>query len=146
FGAGILSDKIGRKPPIVAGMGMLGVGILAFGLGHAFAWWMVTAGIMGLGMALLYPNLNAAVADVAPPQIRGGVLGVYRLWRDGGYAIGGLLLGVTSRSLGMLHSVDLIGVIALISMAVLLFRMQETHPQMRKTGNTEEGEGAFPSA
>ena len=146
FGAGILSDKIGRKPPIVAGMGLLGVGILAFGFGHAFAWWVVTAGIMGLGMALLYPNLNAAVADVAPPQIRGGVLGVYRLWRDGGYAIGGLLLGVTSRSLGMLHSVDLIGVIALISMVVLLFRMQETHPQMRKTGNTEEGEGTFPSA
>ncbi|MHB1682616.1 MAG: MFS transporter [Bacilli bacterium] len=146
FGTGILSDKIGRKPPIVAGMGLLGVGILAFGFGHAFVWWMVTAGIMGLGMALLYPNLNAAVADVAPPQIRGGVLGVYRLWRDGGYAIGGLLLGVTSRSLGMLHSVYLIGVIVLISMAVLLFRMQETHPRLRKTVDREDGEGAVPSA
>ncbi len=146
FGTGLLSDKIGRKPPIVAGMGLLGVGILAFGLGHAFVWWMVTAGVMGLGMALLYPNLNAAVADVAPPEIRGGVLGVYRLWRDGGYAVGGLLLGVASRSMGMLHSLDLIGVIVLISMVVLLFRMQETHPRLRKTGAIEEGEGAVPSA
>ena len=146
FGTGILSDKIGRKPPIVTGMGLLGAGILAFGLGHAFVWWMVTAGVMGLGMALLYPNLNAAVADVAPPEIRGGVLGVYRLWRDGGYAVGGLLLGVASRSMGMLHSLDLIGVIVLISMGVLLFRMQETHPRLRKTGAIEEGEGAVPSA
>ncbi len=146
FGTGLLSDKIGRKPPIVTGMGLLGAGILAFGLGETFVWWMVTAGVMGLGMALLYPNLNAAVADVAPPNIRGGVLGVYRLWRDGGYAIGGLLLGATTRSIGMLHSLYLIGVIVLISMVVLLFRMQETHPMLRKTVAIEDGEGTVPSA
>lgn len=75
FGTGILSDVIGRKPPIVMGMALLGVGIVAFGLGHSVSWWMITAAVMGLGMALLYPNLNAAVADVAPPEIRGGCSG-----------------------------------------------------------------------
>ncbi len=144
FGTGILSDKIGRKPPITAGMGLLGAGILAFGLRHAFVWWMVTAGIMGLGMALLYPNLNAAVADVAPPKTRGGVLGVYRMWRDGGYAVGGMLLGVASHSLGMLHSLYLIGVIVLLSMGVILFRMRETHPRLRESAAGKTGGEAFP--
>lgn len=132
FGTGVLSDVVGRKPPILTGMTLLGLGILAFGFGHAFTWWMVSAAVMGLGMALLYPNLNAAVADVAPPEIRGGVLGVYRLWRDGGYAVGGLLLGITSHTIGMLHSLYMIGVIALISALVILLRMQETHPKRRK--------------
>lgn len=128
FGTGILSDVIGRKPPIVIGMGLLGLGILAFGFVHSLTWWIITAAAMGLGMALLYPNLNSAVADVAPPAIRGGVLGVYRLWRDGGYAIGGLLLAFTIHSMGMLHSLYLIGVIVLVSMGVVILRMKETHP------------------
>lgn len=129
FGTGILSDVIGRKPPIVIGMGLLGVGILAFGFVYSLTWWITTAAVMGLGMALLYPNLNSAVADVAPPEIRGGVLGVYRLWRDGGYAIGGLLLGFTIHSMGMLHSLYLIGIIVLVSMGVVILRMKETHPK-----------------
>ncbi len=128
FGTGIISDYVGRKLPIVSGLGLLGGGILIFAAGHAFAWWVITAAVMGLGMALLYPNLNAAVADVAPAQIRGGVLGVYRLWRDGGYAIGGLLLGATIGSLGMVRSIDLIGGLVLLSMAVVIWRMAETHP------------------
>ncbi|PWI56787.1 MFS transporter [Sulfoacidibacillus thermotolerans] len=131
FGTGLLSDKVGRKPPIVIGMGLLGVGILAFGFSHSFALWVATASVMGFGMALLYPNLNAAVADVAPPEMRGGVLGVYRLWRDGGYAIGGLLLGFTIHYAGMLHSIFFIGGIVLLSMVVVMLRMTETHPRLR---------------
>ncbi|SHL14968.1 MFS transporter [Alicyclobacillus tolerans] len=127
FGTGILSDIIGRKPPIVTGMALLGLGILAFGLVHSLMGWIITAAVMGLGMALLYPNLNSAVADVAPPEMRGGVLGVYRLWRDGGYAIGGLLLAFTIHLMGMLHSLYLIGVIVLVSMLIVLLRMKETH-------------------
>lgn len=129
FGTGVWSDRVGRKLPVVAGMGLLGIGILLFGMSHTLPLWIASAAVMGLGMALLYPNLNAAVADIAPPQARGGVLGVYRLWRDGGYALGGLLLGVSIHSIGMLNSLYLIGIVALISMTVLLFRMKETHPQ-----------------
>ncbi|WDL98769.1 MFS transporter [Alicyclobacillus sp. ALC3] len=129
FGTGMWSDRVGRKLPVVAGMGLLGIGILLFGISHTLPWWMASAAVMGFGMALLYPNLNAAVADIAPPQARGGVLGVYRLWRDGGYAIGGLLLGVSIHSIGMLSSLYLIGIVVLISMTVLLFRMTETHPR-----------------
>lgn len=132
FGTGVLSDVVGRKLPILSGMTLLGLGILTFGTGHTFTWWMISAAVMGLGMALLYPNLNAAVADVAPPEIRGGVLGVYRLWRDGGYAVGGLLLGITSHTIGMLNSLYMIGIIVLISALVILLRMKETHPSRRK--------------
>jgi len=129
FGTGVLSDHIGRKPPIVGGMLLLGVSIIAFGAGRGWAWWATTAAVMGFGMALLYPNLNAAVADIAPVAIRGGVLGVYRLWRDGGYALGGLLLGLTSRTFGMRGSVFVVGVIVLASAVVVALRMKETRQQ-----------------
>jgi MFS family permease len=129
FGTGVLSDRIGRKPPIVGGMILLGVSIIAFGVGRGWAWWATTAAVMGIGMALLYPNLNAAVADIAPVAIRGGVLGVYRLWRDGGYALGGLLLGLTSGAFGMRGSVFVVGVIVLASALVVAVRMAETRQQ-----------------
>ncbi|WP_156481793.1 MFS transporter [Ferroacidibacillus organovorans] len=133
FGTGVWSDAVGRKPLIFSGLTLLGIGILAFGWGHAFLWWMISAAAMGFGMALLYPNLNAAVADIAPPEIRGGVLGVYRLWRDGGYAVGGLLLGVTTHTFGMLRSLFMVGVIVLFSALFLAVRMKETHPDWRKS-------------
>jgi MFS family permease len=90
---GHLGDKIGRKRPITVGFFMLAAGIALTGLGQAPVIWLIAAVIMGVGMALLYPNLIAAMSDRAPPLIRGKALGTYRFWRDGGYAIGALLLG-----------------------------------------------------
>lgn len=90
---GHLADRIGRKRPVVAGFLLLAVGICVTALGRDASVWLTAAVIMGVGMALLYPNLIAAMSDRAPPLIRGKALGTYRYWRDTGYAIGALFLG-----------------------------------------------------
>jgi MFS family permease len=100
FFTGPLSDAVGRRLPIAVGFWLLGAGLWALTQVNGYGWWLVVAGVAGLGMALLYPNLNAAVADYAEPASRGAVLGVYRLWRDGGYAIGGICLGVLAAGRG----------------------------------------------
>ena len=90
---GHLADRIGRKRPVVAGFFLLSGGIALTALGQGEGLWLPAAAIMGVGMALLYPNLIAAMSDRASPLIRGKALGTYRYWRDTGYAIGALLLG-----------------------------------------------------
>lgn len=94
---GHLGDRIGRRTPVVAGFLLLAGGIVLTGLGQGAALWLPAAGIMGGGMALLYPNLIAALSDEAGPLIRGKALGTYRYWRDTGYAIGALLLGAVAQ-------------------------------------------------
>jgi len=97
---GHLADRIGRKPPIVIGFALLAAGIAATAAAGSTIWWFAAAAAMGLGMALLYPNLIAAMADLAPPLWRGRALGTYRYWRDTGYAIGALLLGAIANLSG----------------------------------------------
>ncbi|MDE2227817.1 MAG: MFS transporter [Alphaproteobacteria bacterium] len=97
---GHLADRIGRKVPIVAGFGLLAAGIAATALGQGPVVWLPAAAIMGVGMALLYPNLIAAMSDRAPALWRGKALGTYRYWRDTGYAIGALLLGAVAQAAG----------------------------------------------
>jgi MFS family permease len=94
---GHLADRIGRTAPIVTGFFLLALGIAVTALGRTPAIWLAAAAIMGIGMALLYPNLIAAMSDRAPPLIRGKALGTYRYWRDTGYAIGALLLGAIAQ-------------------------------------------------
>ena len=94
---GHLADRIGRKRPVVAGFFLLASGIAVTALGRGEGVWLPAAAVMGIGMALLYPNLIAAMSDRAPPLIRGKALGTYRYWRDTGYAIGALLLGAVAQ-------------------------------------------------
>lgn len=91
---GPLSDRIGRKIPIVLGMWICGAGIAATLLGEGMVYWSVTAAVAGVGMALLYPTLIAAIGDISHPAWRGSSLGVYRFWRDLGYGIGALSIGL----------------------------------------------------
>lgn len=132
FGTGLLSDAIGRKPPIVAGMFLLGIGLVLMPQVSTVSAWAVAAMAMGAGMALLYPNLNAAVGDVAPPSRRGVVLGVYRLWRDGGYALGGLLIGWLLGVWGAHWTISFIGGLVLITAVVIAMRMRETHHSVKR--------------
>jgi len=84
---GVLSDRIGRKPLIFMGMIISGLGISAIILVEGLVWWVIISSIIGGGMAMLYPTLLAVVGDVADPKWRATSLGVYRMWRDGGFGL-----------------------------------------------------------
>lgn len=112
---GPLSDKIGRKVLIVWGMWLCGAGVLAIPFTSNINMWMLEAVIIGIGMAMLYPNLGAAVADVAPVAQRASLLGIYRFWRDLGYAVGALLMGIAAQ-----WSQDLLMPFWLVAISMLL--------------------------
>ncbi len=113
---GVLSDKIGRKVLIVWGMWLCGLGVLALPLTSAVWLWSIESAIIGIGMAMLYPNLGAAVADISPAQQRASLLGIYRFWRDLGYAIGALLMGILAQwSQDLLMPFWLVGTSMLLS-------------------------------
>lgn len=101
---GPLSDVVGRKWPIVIGMWTCAVGIALTMLFNGVLAWSLAAGVTGVGMALLYPTLIAAVGDISHPNWRGSSLGVYRFWRDLGYGIGALLLGLIADTFDSLEA------------------------------------------
>ena len=101
---GPLSDAIGRKWPIVIGMWTCAVGIVATLFADGMVEWSITAAVTGVGMALLYPTLIAAIGDISHPNWRGSSLGVYRFWRNLGYGIGALSLGVIADAFGALEA------------------------------------------
>lgn len=129
FGTGLWSDHVGRKPLIVGGLTLLGLGLGGMAWFHSLASWLGLAALMGAGMAMVYPVLNAAVADVAPAENRGAILGAYRLWRDGGYAVGGLLLGILGATLGARGSIISIAALVVLVGGFIALRMPETHPR-----------------
>ncbi|WP_308387969.1 MFS transporter [Acidithiobacillus sp. AMEEHan] len=130
FWTGHLADRIGRRPPVLLGFALLAAGLAGTALVDHFPAWMATAALMGLGMALLYPNLIAAMSDVAPPLERGKILGTYRYWRDTGYAIGGLLLGLVAQwSDKILPAIWLTAAIVALSGVWIALAVQETHPR-----------------
>ncbi|HET9520299.1 MAG TPA: MFS transporter [Candidatus Limnocylindrales bacterium] len=123
---GGLSDRIGRKPLIVVGMLLQAVAIAAIAAGSTFAGWLVAAATLGLGTAMVYPTLLAAIADVAAPSWRASAIGVYRLWRDLGFAAGAIVAGVTADRLGMPAAINVVAVLTGLSGLVVLVRMRET--------------------
>ena len=128
---GRLSDRFGRFWPNVLGMWICGAGIALVVLGDGFVWWSVSAAIAGFGMALLYPNLSAAVADITPPTWRGSAIGIYRFWRDLGYGIGALGLGLAAHFSGSTVAAFWFVVISMgLSGAVLWLWGEETHPRL----------------
>lgn len=126
---GPLSDKIGRHWPNVSGMWICGAGVAMMVLGEGIAWWSFSAAVSGLGMALLYPNLSAAVADIAAPAWRGSAIGIYRFWRDLGYAIGALGFALAANLAGQIEAAFwFVAIAMLISGLVLLVWGEETRP------------------
>ena len=101
---GPLSDAVGRNWPIVIGMWTCAAGIAATIYADGITAWSLTAAVTGVGMALLYPTLIAAIGDISHPNWRGSSLGVYRFWRDLGYGIGALLLGLIADAYGALQA------------------------------------------
>ena len=128
---GRLSDRIGRHRPNVWGMWICGAGVVMVVSGQGILWWSFSAAISGFGMALLYPNLSAAVADISHPNWRGSAIGIYRFWRDLGYGIGALGLGLTAHFSGQVEAAFwFVGLSMLISGLILWFLGEETHPRL----------------
>jgi MFS family permease len=130
---GGLSDRTGRKWMIALGMLVQAIGILLFFVGTGFGTWAVAAVLLGLGTAMVYPTLLAAVGDVAHPSWRASAVGVYRLWRDGGYAVGALLAGSLADALGVRWAIGAIGGLTFLSGVIVATVMYETRQRQGAT-------------
>jgi MFS family permease len=125
---GTLSDRWGRKPFIAGGMFVQASAIALIAVVTSFAWWALGAVVLGAGTAMVYPTLLAAVGDVAHPGWRASSVGVYRLWRDGGFAVGALAAGIVADAVGLDAAIWAVGVLTALSGLVVVVRMYETHP------------------
>ena len=131
FFTGKLSDRLGRHRLNAWGMWICGARVALMPLGSGAGWWSASAAIAGLGMAMLHPNLRAAVADIAHPNWRASAIGIYRFWRDLGYGIGALGLGAAAVLGGQLESAFwFVAVAMMVSGAVLRRWGEETHPRL----------------
>ena len=126
---GWASDRLGRKWMIVAGMWSQAAGILLTAATASLTSWLLGAVLMGLGTALAYPTLLAAVSDAAHPSWRASAVGVYRLWRDLGYAAGAILAGGIADLFGFAPAIVTVGALTAVSGLVVAVRMKETLPQ-----------------
>lgn len=134
-GAG--SDILGRKWLIASGMWVQAVGIAIVGLSNGFSGFAIGAVLLGIGTAMVYPTLLAAIGDVAHPAWRGAAVGVYRLWRDLGYAIGALIAGFTADAFGLPTAMWLVAVLTFASGVIVAVRMNETLRQQSSPNKTE---------
>ena len=120
---GPLSDRWGRKGLIAAGMWVQAAALMLTAFTDRFLWWLLASVLLGLGTAMVYPTLIAAVSDASHPSWRARSLSVYRFWRDLGYAIGALCAGVIADMFGMQWAIVTIGVITFASGAVVALAM-----------------------
>jgi MFS family permease len=123
---GALSDRWGRKWMIVAGMWVQAIGIALFVIGNTFWVWLAGSILLGIGTAMVYPTLLAAVSDVAHPNWRASTVGVYRLWRDAGYAVGALAAGLLADAFDGSIAIAAISALTFISGAIVAAVMRET--------------------
>ncbi len=131
FFTGKLSDHIGRQKPIVLGMWICGAGVAMMLMGENVLWWSCSAAVTGFGMALLYPNLSAAEADISHPNRRGSAIGIYRFWRDLGYGIGCLGLGIVAHSTGQMEAAFWFVALSMFASGGVLWLLgEETHPRL----------------
>jgi MFS family permease len=122
---GPLSDRWGRKGLIVAGMWIQSAGLFLTAATRQFEWWLVGSLLLGLGTAMVYPSLIAAVSDASHPTWRARSLSVYRFWRDLGYAIGALSAGIIADLFGMASAIASIAALTFLSGAVVAVLMRE---------------------
>ncbi len=131
---GPLSDRWGRKGLIVAGMWIQAGGLFLTAATRQFEWWLVGSLLLGLGTAMVYPSLIAAVSDASHPSWRARSLSVYRFWRDLGYAIGALSAGIIADIFGMAWAIGSIAALTFLSGAVVALVMGEKHQTQNPDG------------
>ncbi|WP_265111216.1 MFS transporter [Halosolutus halophilus] len=128
IGTGGLADRIGRRPPVVVGMFIAGAGVLGMVFVENYLPWAVLAGVSGLGMALLYPNLMTVPGDAAHPTWRSAGMGVYRMWRDAGYGVGAIVIGLSMQFVSAEAAFYVTAFLMFVSGAIVYLWMEETHP------------------
>ncbi len=131
---GALSDRLGRKPLIVNGMLLQALALAGFAAADTFTWWAAAAVLLGAGTAMVYPTLLAAIGDVAHPAWRARSVGIYRLWRDSGFAVGALLAGAIADLWGIRPAVWAVAALTAASGALVAARMTETLHREPVTG------------
>jgi MFS family permease len=124
---GALSDRVGRKRLIVGGMLMQAVAIGWIAATSGFVPWALGALALGIGTAMVYPTLLAAIGDVAHPRWRASAVGVYRLWRDAGFAVGAILAGIIADRFGIATAIWSVAILTGLSGLIVAVRMYETH-------------------
>jgi MFS family permease len=134
---GALSDHLGRKGLLAGGMVVQAAAIWSIVVVRGLAPWALAVVFLGLGTAMVYPTLLAAIGDVAHPSWRASAVGVYRLWRYSGYAVGALLAGTIADSLGMKAAITAVAALTLISGVVVWVSMSETIRLRQITGHPE---------
>jgi MFS family permease len=129
---GGLSDRIGRKPLIAGGMITQAVAIGLIAATSGFGMWAIGAALLGVGTAMVYPTLLAAIGDVAHPTWRARSVGIYRLWRDAGFAVGAMLAGIIADLVSIEAAIYVVAALTAASGVVVVVRMYETHPPHRR--------------
>jgi len=130
LGTGWFSDHVGRKSLIVAGMLLQSVAIAGFVILPGFGWWLGASAVLGVGTALVYPTLLAVISDAARAPERATSVGIYRFWRDSGYAAGAIVAGVIADAAGFSAAIIAVACVTGLSGIVVAVRMRETMPRL----------------
>ncbi len=129
LGTGWISDYFGRKPLVVTGMLLQSLAIAGFVIMPGFTWWVAESVLLGAGTALVYPTLLAVVSDAARVPDRATAIGIYRFWRDSGYAAGAIIAGVIADAAGFPAAIITVACLTGLSGLVVAVRMRETLPR-----------------
>lgn len=138
---GPLSDRLGRKPLVAGGMSLCAIGVALLPISEGMLWWSACAAVTGLGMGMLYPTLGAAVSDLTTDALRGTALGVYRFWRDLGYAIGAGALALVSMRTAALDVPFVVVAGAMVASATLVIALAR---ETNRTGRDLASESPKP--
>ncbi|MBI1767355.1 MAG: MFS transporter [Bacteroidetes bacterium] len=124
---GKLADKYCKKTLLFIGMFMQGIALLGMVSANSFGWFIILSSLLGIGTAIVYPTFLAAISDYTHPDQRPKSIGIFRLWRDLGYAIGAILTGLIADRLGLTAPIAAIGVLTIISSLIVRYRMSCSH-------------------
>ncbi|MFD7012258.1 MFS transporter [Rhodococcus jostii] len=138
---GALSDRIGRKHLITTGMSLQAAALALIAASHGFTGWAAGTVLLGAGTAMVYPTLLAVIGDVAHPAWRGRAVGIYRVWRDSGYAVGAICGGIVADRMGLHAAVWGAAAVSAASALAVAVRMYETHPTPLRTSTQRAPKG-----
>lgn len=127
---GKLADKYCKKTLLFLGMFMQGIALLAMTWTNTFTWFIILSSLLGIGTAIVYPTFLAAISDYTHPDQRPKSIGIFRLWRDLGYAFGAILTGLIADSFGLVAPILAIGLLTVVSSLIVKFRMNCAKPKV----------------